>query len=121
MANSRVGGIIFVKLDGVALRAKGSFTINPGIDKKEMIVGMDGVHGYKQTPQAAKISGAITDDSDLDVEALYKTVDATVTVELANGKVFVCEKAAFTGEGDATTEEGEISVEFEGFNGRYIK
>lgn len=121
MANPRVGGILFIKTNGVSLRAKGSWTINPGVNKKEMVVGVDGVHGYKETPQPSKISGIITDSDDLDVEVLYKTVDATITAELANGKMFVCEKAAFTGDGDATTEEGEITAEFMGFNGRYVK
>lgn len=120
MANSRVGGILFIKKDGVTLRAKGSWTINPGINKKEMVVGSDGVHGYKEMPQASSISGVLTDASDFDVEALYRTVDATITAELANGKVFSCERAVFSGDGESTTEEGEITVAFQGFNGRYV-
>ena len=120
MANSRVGGIIFVKADGVSLRAKGSWTCNPGVNKKEMVVGSDGVHGYKEMPQPSVVSGTITDSSDLDLEALYSIVDATITVELANGKMFVCEQSVFSGDGESTTEEGEVTVEFQGFNGRYV-
>jgi len=118
---SRVGGILFVKSDGVSFRAKGSWTINPGVNKKEMVVGADSVHGYKEMPQASQVSGVITDDDKLDVEALFRTVNATVTLELANGKMFVCENAVFSGDGESTTEEGEITVEFQGTNGRYVK
>lgn len=120
MANPRIGGIIFVKSDGVAFSAKGSWTINPGVNKKEMIVGSDGPHGYKEMPQISSVSGIITDRDDFDVEALYNTTEATITVELANGKVFTCERAVFSGDGESTTEEGEITAEFQGFNGRYI-
>jgi len=120
MAN-RIGGILFIKADGVSLRAKGSWTINPGINKKEMVPGADGVHGYTEKPQVSSISGIITDSNDLDVEALYRTVDATITAELANGKMFVCEQAVFSGDGESTTEEGEITAEFQGINGRYVK
>jgi len=120
MANRRIGGVIFVKKDGEAVQAKGSWTINPGVNKKEMISGADGVHGFKELPQPSAIEGVITDLDTLDVEALYATRDATITIELANGKVFSCEEAVFSGDGESTTEEGEITVEFQGVRGRYI-
>lgn len=46
----RVGGVIFVKVDGGQLRAKGEFEYNLGVPKREAIVGMDGTHGYKEDP-----------------------------------------------------------------------
>ena len=120
MANSRIGGVIFVKKNGVTVKAKGSWTIKLGTNKKEMVVGADGVHGHKEMPQACEISGIITDDSDYDVADLYNTVDATIQIDLANGKTFQCERAIFSGDGESTTEEGEITAEFQGFNGRYV-
>ena len=120
MANRRIGGTIFFQVNGELYNAKGSFTINPGISKKEMVVGADGVHGFKELPQASRIEGAITDTDELDVEALFATRDATATVRLANGKTFVCEECIFSGDGESTTEEGEISIEFQGVRGRYV-
>lgn len=120
MANRRIGGIIEVKVDGLIFSAKGSFTYNLGLPKKEMVVGSDFVHGFKELPQVPFVEGAITDDSDLDVEALRKAVDFTVTLALANGKIIVVELATETSDGNGTTEEGELEVRFEGITGREI-
>ncbi len=110
----RRGGTIFLKVDGVQYDAKGEFTYNPGQPKREMIVGADKVHGYKESPKVAFIEGAITDDSALDVAAFQNITDSTVTLNLANGKTFVLREAAYVADGDITTEEGEIQVRFEG-------
>lgn len=114
MANERVGGIIEVKVNGGLQKAKGSWTYNLGVPKREMVVGSDSVHGYKETPQAPRIEGVITDRGDLDVKALLGTVASTVTLSLANGKVIVLRDGVFTGDGDITTEEGEIAAMFSG-------
>ena len=118
---SRVGGILFVKVNGVQFKAKAtSFTYNLGKPVKTGVVGIDGTHGYKEMPTQAFMEGTITDDSALDVEALIGQSDATVTMELANGKVFVLRKAWFASQTDITTEEGEIPFRFEGFSGAEV-
>lgn len=109
---SRIAGIIFVKANGVQYKAKGSWTYNLGEPKREMIVGADGVHGFKEMPQAAKLEGVITDQADLDVAGLLNTVDADLTLSLNNGKTIAYRNATWTGEGDITTEEAEIAAEF---------
>lgn len=110
----RVGGIIFVKTDGELYRAKGSWTYNLGKPMREGVIGSDGFHGYKETPQLSFIEGVITDGASLSMETLLGLKDATVTLELANGKIIVLREAYFAGEGSATTEEGEIAARFEG-------
>jgi len=117
MANRRVGGIIFFKVNGVMFNAKGSFTYNIGSPKREAVVGADAVHGFKEMPQVAYIEGAVTDSDELDLEALLSLRDATATLELANGKAIVLREAFFAGDGNVTTEEGEIEVRFEGLAG----
>ena len=116
----RIGGIVFIKADGVSLQAKGSWTFDPGVNKKEMVAGSDGVHGYTEVPKPARLEGVITDSADLDVEALYSLNDATLTIEFANGKLGVVEEAVYSGDGEATSEAGEIAVEFQGTRGRYV-
>lgn len=118
---SRVGGIIFIKVDGGQLRAKGEFEYNIGRNKREAIVGSDGTHGYKEDPQVAFIAGAITDESSLDLNALLLTKDATVTLELANDKVIVLKDAWYAEEGTVKTGEGEIPVRFEGLDAEEIR
>jgi len=111
-----VGGIITVRVNGAVLRAKGAWTYNLGRPMREAIVGSDGVHGYKEVPQVAYIEGTTTDRGDLDLTALVTLRDATVTLDLANGKAFVLAQAWFAGEGAASTEEGEVAVRFEGIS-----
>lgn len=47
---NRIGGVISLKVDGDMYFAKGNFTYNIGIPRKEGVVGSDRVHGYKETP-----------------------------------------------------------------------
>jgi hypothetical protein len=112
-SNNRRAGRIFLKIDGVLHDAKGSFSYNLGRDKRDGIVGADGIHGYKETPQIPFIEGAITDRGDLDLEALARQDNVTVTLDLVNGKTIVLANAWFAGEATVTTEEAEISVRWE--------
>ncbi len=114
-SNAR-GGTLFLKIDGQLYDAKGSFTYNLGGDKKEGIAGADGVHGFKATPQIPYIEGAVTDSSSLNLAALVNIEEATVTLELINGKVIILREAWYAGEGQASHEEGEIGVRFEGMS-----
>lgn len=117
----RVGGIIEFKANGELYSAKGSWTYNLGAPKREAVVGSDAVHGYKELPQAPKLEGAITDKSDLDVKSLLTLKDATVTLSLANGKVVVFRDAFFDGDGNVTTEEGEIEVSFSAMSAEEVR
>jgi hypothetical protein len=116
-----VGGIITVRANGAPIRAKGSFTYNLGRPMREAVVGADGVHGYRETPQVAFIEGTTTDKGDLDLSALVGLTDATVMLELANRKTVVLAGAWFAGEGSATTEEGEVAVRFEGVSAEELR
>jgi hypothetical protein len=113
MAGQRKGGIIQVQVGGVMQEAKGTFTYGLGTPKRDTVVGADGVHGFKETPQVAFLEGAFTDRASLDAKALLETEDATVTLVLANGKTVVFRDAWYAGEGTISTDEGEIGVRFE--------
>lgn len=114
MSQQRRGGLIQLKINGELQDAKGAFTYNPGRPKREAIVGADGIHGYTETPQPGYIEGAITDRGSLNLSTLVTLEGATVTLELANGKVFVLRDAWYAGDGEVSTEQGEIQVRFEG-------
>ena len=111
IGNRRAGRISF-KVDGTLYEAKGSFSYNLGLDVREAIIGADGVHGYKETPQVSYIEGAVTDREDLDLEALVGADECTVTLELNNGKIITLSRAWFAGDGTASTEEAEIPHPF---------
>lgn len=121
MPNRRVGGIVFIKIDGELYQAKGEFTYNVNPVKRESVVGADGVHGFKEEPKPFFIEGAITDNDELDLEKLQSARDATVTLELANGKVIVLREAFYAADGDVTTSEGEIQARFEAISGEEVR
>lgn len=114
MATNRRAGTINLQVNGNVYDAVGSFTYNLGRPKREMLTGPDRVHGYKELPQVPFVEGEIRDAGDLDVAALLDTVDATVTLRLADGKTIMLRDAAFCGEGNGDTEDGKIAVRWEG-------
>ena len=119
--NNRIGGVISLKVNGDIYFAKGNFTYNIGKPKKEGVVGADVVHGYKETPQIPFIEGEVTDRNELSLEDLVTLDDATITLELANGKVITLSEAWYAGEGTGNTEEGNIACRFEGMSAEEVK
>lgn len=117
---ARVGGIIQVQVNGVIQQAKGEFTYNLGQPLREPVMGADGLHGWKETPQPAFLEGEITDRRDLDVSAFVNTTGATVTLILANGKTVLFPNAFYSGEGTANTGEGNIACKFNAERGEEV-
>ena len=117
----RVGGIIQLKVDGQLYQAKGAFDYDIGTPLKEGVVGMDRVHGYKETPQIPYIEGTITDSPEISFEDLSATSDATVTLDLANGKTIVLRNAWWASNSKGNSEEGEIEARFEGLSAEEIR
>jgi hypothetical protein len=120
-SNKRIGGVISLKIDGDMYFAKGDFTYNLGLPKKEGVVGSDRVHGYKEVPQIPFIEGEITDRQEMSLEALMSIKDSTITLELANSKVIVLREAWNAAEGTGNTGEGNIGVRFEGMSAEEVK
>ncbi|KHK61244.1 phage tail tube protein [Pseudomonas frederiksbergensis] len=118
---NRIGGIIALKVNGDIYFAKGNFTYNLGKPKREGVVGADTVHGYKETPQVPFVEGEITDRNELSLEDLVTLDDATITLELSNGKVISLSEAWYAGEGTGNTEEGNIACRFEGMSAEEVK
>ncbi len=111
----RIGGQIFIKADGFQFDVKGQFEYNLGQVKRDPVIGHDGHHGFKAMPQEAYIAGEFTDNADLNLkDDLLNIEDATITLELYNGKVIVLRGAYFSGSGNIQTEEANIEVRFTG-------
>lgn len=113
-------GTITLKVDGGVFDAKGSFTYNLGNKRRQMIAGSDKVHGAFSTVQVPFIEGVITDGDQVDLAAIQNAVDVTVTLDLDNGKTILLSRAVYAGEGNVTTEQGEIAVRWEGMSAREI-
>lgn len=117
----RVGGYLKLTVDGVAVRAKGDFTYNIGTPKNEAVMGSTGIAGMKETPQVPFIEGAMTDSIEQDLLAFTRIKNATVILEVPNGKSIMLRQAWYAGDGEGSTAEGEIKVRFEGTSGEEVK
>jgi hypothetical protein len=111
---SRRGGLLQLQINGDVHDAKGNYEINMGKPKKETIVGADRVHGYKSMPQAARITGEITDAPTLSLEEIADLKDATIAVQIGTGKTYTMTNAWNVADGTLNTDEGNIPVDIQG-------
>ena len=63
----------------------------------------------------------ITDSDELSLSDFQAIRDATITLEVSNGKVIQLREAVYAADGDVTSSEGEIQVRFEGISGKEIR
>lgn len=119
MANRR-SGKLSLQVNGTVYDAVGEFTYNLGQPKREGLVGPDKVHGYKELPQIPMIEGEIRDAQDLDVAQFLNLTNATITLELANGKTVMLREAWYAGDGNVGSEEANIEMKFEGISAEEI-
>ena len=115
-----VGGIARITIDGVTFPVKGNWTFNVGGSARTTVVGADAVHGFAVVPAAPFMEGAFTWDGSFDPATLREANEVTAAMDLPNGKTFVLRDAWFAGEGDQTTEEGEMAVRLEGLSADII-
>ncbi len=120
MVQKARGGIAYLKADGRQYDLRGNFTVSPDMTEREGIAGQDGVHGFLERPRVPFISGDITDSAGLSLADLRAITDATVTAELATGKVYVLRGAWTSDAHEINTGDGQISVKFEGLSCREL-
>lgn len=84
---------------------------------REGVAGIDGVHGYKETPKVPYMSGQITTAADVSIEDLHAYTDTTVTVECPDGRVIVLRNAWYASEATAAPADGQVAFRFEGMSG----
>lgn len=117
---ARVAGTTTINVDGVRLALKGSITCAFGDNERESIVGLDGRHGFKETFVTPFVEVTVTDTPELNVTMLENVVDATVQVDMANGKKGVLKGATQVNQVNISPEEGEVTFRFEGESGSYL-
>jgi hypothetical protein len=118
MANdtNRLAGTAYLSVDGVTYMLVGDFEYSPSTKNRESLVGMDGVHGYKEKPMAPHISGTLRDSAGLSVASLNDMTNVSVVAELANGKTVVGRNMWTVESQTAKSEDGTIEVKWEGFS-----
>lgn len=117
----RIAGLIQLQVNGEIQDASGNFQYNLGEPKREAIVNAGGqTIGFKETGQTPFIEGEIIDRGTIDVKALVKGKDLTVTLTLGNGKLVSLHEAWYAGDGTVGSEEAKIQVRWEGTSAEEI-
>lgn len=115
--SKRIGGTAFLKVDGEQYALRGNFTVSPSGFERTGVAGLDGVHGYTETPRVPFISGDISDSDGLDVRRIQALKGVTVTAELASGNTYVLRDAWCASAIEINAAEGSMTVRFEGMSG----
>jgi hypothetical protein len=116
MACRRIAGVAYIYVDGRQYPLRGDLTVSIDMLEREGVAGMDGVHGFTEKPRVPWIEGSISDLGGLSLIALQEMCDVTVTVELANGKVYVLRNAWTSTAREFDAAEGQATVRFEGMS-----
>lgn len=120
MAMRKIAGTCYLKRDGVQYALRGQLTINPLSIMREGIAGLDGVHGFKETPRVPFIEAQVTKTPDLRLKGLEGVREATITAECADGSVYVLTEAWHAGEAALDAAEGQVTLRFEGVSCREV-
>lgn len=101
-------------INGEVMDIKSVSGYSLGGDKLETVMGVDRRHGSKVARIPAYVEFSVTDRADLDIKnKITQLTDATVTLDLENGKTLKFGHADYVAEGKVTPEEGEIEARFE--------
>lgn len=109
-----VAGSLYLKIDGEQYDLRGDIKISPVNVQREGIVGLDGPHGFKETPVLPYIEAMITDGAGLSLQDLMALTNSTVTAELKNGKTYILREGFTTTAIELDGDEGQFSLRFEG-------
>jgi len=117
-----IGGTVFVRLDGERLLVRGNVTSNIGQTvMRETVTGVDGVHGQTEVAVVPYVECDLTEVPAFPLSRLNAVRNATVTIELLDGRVLTLQGASQVGELTRNSEEGSIAaVRFEGETGTEI-
>lgn len=113
----KIAGTCYIKVDGDQLEVEGSVEVPLQDVIREGKMGINGFAGFKETAQQqyVKLSAFFTPDFPMD--AVREGTDMTITVELANSKVYTLSNAVLVGETAINNDEGTVSLEFNGEKG----
>ena len=108
----RIGGVTYIVVNGQQYTLAGKWDISESRVKREAKTGLSGRTNFVETPQARFVEGDFQADANLDPDVLGAIVDATVTTELANGRVVTLVHAFCEGDIKTNAADGTCNVKF---------
>jgi hypothetical protein len=115
------GGVAYLKANAQQFDLHGNLTVSIGGTEQETIVGMDGHIGYIEKPVAPFLECDLTDSGGLSLEDLGSIRDASITVELNNGKVYAFQEAWVMKTPELNVADARMTVRFEAVRAQEIK
>jgi hypothetical protein len=113
---NRIAGIAYLTVDGQSYMLSGALSYRVSGRTRETMIGQDGVHGYKETPQSGRISATLRDAGGLSIAQLNQMTNVTVVAELANGKIVVGRNMWAVDSQEGKADDGTVDVAWEGFS-----
>jgi uncharacterized protein YlzI (FlbEa/FlbD family) len=114
--SNRFAGVAYWSVDGRQLAVRGNLEVMPSRFERTGIAGQDRVHGYSELPVVPYIAGDVSTLEGTAVESVDAVTDATITVEMANGSVYVLRNAWRAERSTVNTRDGQFHVRFEGLS-----
>jgi hypothetical protein len=114
MAIGPIGGVAFVKLNGLQYELRGDLEVQPNTTENEWMANQDGTMVYTQKAVPPFISGKFSDTGGLSLQQMNAAAGITITAELINGKVYTLQQGAAWGEFKLTAASGEVTGKFGG-------
>lgn len=109
----RIAGTAFLSVDGQTLPLAGEFEYCPSTVGRKPLPGMDGIHGYSESPIPGWIKGTIRDAGGLKISDLNDMTGVTVVCVLANGKTVTGRNMWTNGEEGQSGKSTEATIEVE--------
>jgi uncharacterized protein YlzI (FlbEa/FlbD family) len=114
--SNRFAGVAYWSVDGRQLAVRGNLEVMPSRYERTGIAGQDAVHGYSELPVVPYVAGDVSTLEGTSVEAIDAVTDSTITVEAANGSVYVLRNAWRAERSTVNTRDGQFHVRFEGMS-----
>lgn len=112
----KVAGTVYVKVDGKQLTITGGAEAPVGnITRETLAPGF-----FSETDRVPYIKVDALHTPDFPLDEITQGTDMTVQVEFKNGKNYLLTGAYTVGEAASTGDDGKISLEFNGLDGRWI-
>lgn len=113
----RIAGTMYIKVDGEQLEVSGGFECAGMLVKREAVMSVTAVAGYKETAIKPYIKVTALFVPGFPLEALQSSTEMTCTAELANGRVYTLSGAFLEGEAPVKNDDGTVELEFAGTKG----
>ena len=113
---NRFAGVAYWSADGAQLAVRGNLEVMPSRYERTGIAGQDRVHGYSELPVVPYIAGDVSTLEGTSVEDIDAMTDTTITVEAANGTVWVLRNAWRAERSTVNLRDGQFHVRFEGMS-----